>query len=359
MKKYEPWQDGFKATQDMVTAKGEKIHVEVVAKVDGKDYPGKGSPDADTYAFKKLDAHTYEVTQRKDGKVTIVAKMVVAPDGKSRSIVQTGKNAKGEPVNSMGQPRPYGAVSDCCKAAPSVLEFDADGKLLQAWGGPPDPGFLGGKCKAEEGCIWPNSEHGIYVDHNDNVWISGSSAAASARSVVGQAPWTTNKDGGDGFVLKFDRHGNFKMRVGGTPKGPNSNDTHGGIHETPLLYQAADMVVDPATNRLDIADGYGNRRVLIVDAGTGKYIGHSAPMETIPSTMQPPRLRVRGWPTTRKGTRGLHSFATPYIASRLPTTARSMSATGETIAFRCSTRTIPPWANRAEIQTATRPNGVS
>ena len=100
MKKYEPWKDGFKATQDMVTAKGEKVHVEVIAKVDGKDYPGKGSPDADTYAFKRIDAHSYEVTQKKDGKVTIVAKMVVAPDGKSRSIIQTGKNANGEPVNN-------------------------------------------------------------------------------------------------------------------------------------------------------------------------------------------------------------------------------------------------------------------
>ena len=60
MKKYEPWQDGFKATQDMVTAKGEKVHVEVVAKVDGKDYPGKGSPDADTYAFKKLGPPRYQ-----------------------------------------------------------------------------------------------------------------------------------------------------------------------------------------------------------------------------------------------------------------------------------------------------------
>ena len=46
------------------------------------------------------------------------------------------------------------------------------------------------------------------------------------------------------------------------------------INGTPLLYQAADMVVDPATNRLYVADGYGNRRVLIVDANTGKYIGH-------------------------------------------------------------------------------------
>jgi DNA-binding beta-propeller fold protein YncE len=178
---------------------------------------------------------------------------------------------KGQPINGLGHVRAYGPVADCCKAAPSVLELDSEGKLLQAWGGPSDPGFIGGKCKAEDGCIWPNSEHGIYVDQNDNVWISGNAAAGSGR---GGPPWATNKEGGDGFVLKFDRNGNFKMRIGGTPKGPNSNDTHGGINDTPLLYQAADMVVDAATNRLYIADGYGNRRVLIVDASTGKYIGH-------------------------------------------------------------------------------------
>jgi DNA-binding beta-propeller fold protein YncE len=68
--------------------------------------------------------------------------------------------------------------------------------------------------------------------------------------------------------------GNFKMRIGGTPGGPDSNDTNGGLNGLPLLYQAADMVVDPATDRLYVADGYGDRRVLIVDAKTGKYIGH-------------------------------------------------------------------------------------
>ena len=177
---------------------------------------------------------------------------------------------KGQPIDGLGHVRAYGAVADCCKAAPSVLQLDSDGKLLRAWGGPSDPGFIGGKCKAEAGCIWPSSEHGIYVDYKDNVWISGNSAAAGP----GGMPWATNKEGGDGFVLKFDMNGNFKMRIGGTPKGPNSNDTHGGINDTPVLYQAADMVVDPATNRLYVSDGYGNRRVLIVDADTGKYIGH-------------------------------------------------------------------------------------
>src|SRR5579862_9600525 len=189
--------------------------------------------------------------------------------------VPGAKDEKGLPVNGLGQVRAYGPVSDCCKAAPSVLEFDSDGRMLRAWGGPSDPGFIGGKCKAEAGCIWPSSEHGIYVDYKDNVWISGNSAAAGGRGAGrGGTPWATNTAGGDGFVLKFDMDGNFKMRIGGTPKGPNSNDTNGGIHETPVLYQAADMVVDPATNRLYISDGYGNRRVLIVDADTGKYIGH-------------------------------------------------------------------------------------
>jgi hypothetical protein len=184
--------------------------------------------------------------------------------------VAGAKDTKGQPVNGLGQARAFGAVSDCCKAAPSVMEFDADGKMLRAWGGPADPGFLGGKCKEAEGCIWPNSEHGIYVDQSDNVWLSGNSAPVNGPGV----PWTTNKAGGDGFVLKFDMNGNFKMRIGGTPKGPVSNDTHGGWKDTPLLYLAADMVVDPATNRLYVADGYGNRRVLIADANTGKYIGH-------------------------------------------------------------------------------------
>ncbi|HEX2760967.1 MAG TPA: hypothetical protein VHM27_10660, partial [Rhizomicrobium sp.] len=173
--------------------------------------------------------------------------------------------------NGLGFDRPNNApLADCCKAAPSVMEFDASGKLLRVWGGPADPGFLEKRCKAADGCIWPNSEHGIYVDHNDNVWIAG-----NGRAPVNPASrWTTHKEGADGFVLKFDRDGNFKLRIGGTPTGPASNDTNGGWNGSPLLFLPADMVVDPTNNRLYVADGYGNRRILIVDAETGKYIGH-------------------------------------------------------------------------------------
>jgi hypothetical protein len=181
-------------------------------------------------------------------------------------------DAKGQPANALGFARQNGFGADCCRAAPSVLEFDADGKLLRAWGGPSDPGFIGTRCKADDGCIWPNSEHGIYVDQKDNVWIAGNAAAPKPGDK--QILWRTNKAGGDGFLLKFDMDGNFKMRIGGTPAGPDSNNTDGGMGGTPLLYQPADIVVDPKTNRLYVADGYGNRRILIVDADTGKYIGH-------------------------------------------------------------------------------------
>ena len=108
--------------------------------------------------------------------------------------VAGAKDEKGQPINGMGQVRAYGPVADCCKAAPSVLEFDADGKMLRAWGGPSDPGFIGGKCKAEAGCIWPNSEHGIYVDQNDNVWIAGNGPPGDVRGVSRSTPWMTNKE---------------------------------------------------------------------------------------------------------------------------------------------------------------------
>jgi DNA-binding beta-propeller fold protein YncE len=184
--------------------------------------------------------------------------------------IEGAVNENGQPINGLGFARPYGPATSCCKPAPSVLEFDANGKLLRAWGGPADPGFIGGKCKEEDGCIWPNTEHGIYVDQNDNVWLAGN-GTLPAKPI----PWTTNKEGDDGMVLEFDRDGNFKKIIGGPNKnGENSNAKDGGINGTPQLYRPANMVVDPETNRLYIADGYGNRRIVIVDAETGKYIGH-------------------------------------------------------------------------------------
>jgi DNA-binding beta-propeller fold protein YncE len=149
--------------------------------------------------------------------------------------------------------------------------FDKAGKLLQAWGGPGDPGFLQAKCREQDGCVWPAREHGIYVDQNGFVYIAGN---GQARNFHGQYPWAPNF-GNDSQILKFKSDGTFVLQIGTAgAKGPNSNDTNSGVNGTPEPFWPADMVVDPKTNLMYIADGYGNRRVLIVDAATGKYVGH-------------------------------------------------------------------------------------
>jgi hypothetical protein len=182
-----------------------------------------------------------------------------------------GKDEAGNPISALGFRRPYGRLSGCCTPAPSVLEFDQDGTLVQAWGGPSDPGFLEKRCRVQDGCTWPAREHGIFVDHNDFVYVSGN---GQGRDFHGQFPWAANF-GNDSHILKFTRDGTFVYQIG-TPgvKAPNSNDTRGGVNGTPQPYLVADMNVDPKTNRMYVADGYGNRRVLIVDAATGKYTGH-------------------------------------------------------------------------------------
>jgi hypothetical protein len=149
------------------------------------------------------------------------------------------------------------ARSDCCKAAPSVLVFDRAGNLLRAWGGIADPGFMTARCTPAMGCNWPTNEHGIFVDHNDYVYIGGNGGANHQ-------------------VLKFTKNGTFVYQIGvpGAFAGGRSNDTNGSPNGTPLLGQPADMEVDPDTNELYIADGYQNKRVLVVDAATGKYKRH-------------------------------------------------------------------------------------
>ena len=156
----------------------------------------------------------------------------------------------------MAPPRPQGAIADCCLPAPSVMQFDRErppaarvGRSGGSWQVRRRPGS-----KCEPNCQWPNTEHGIYVDHKMNVWLGGQAGGA---------------------VLKFTANGTFLLQIGRRqPPVRNSNDTNGGINGTPLLAQPADLEVDPETNELYIADGYTNLRVIVVDADTGMYKRH-------------------------------------------------------------------------------------
>jgi hypothetical protein len=124
----------------------------------------------------------------------------------------------------------------CCKAAPPVLQFSSDGKLLRSWGGP-GPGY-----------DWPKSEHGIHIDGDGNVWLAGNDTA-------------------DHMVLKFTPDGKFLQQIGkpGASKGSNATDQLG---------RPAHMVTNENAGELYIADGYGNRRIIVFDAKTGAYKRH-------------------------------------------------------------------------------------
>ncbi len=92
--------DGIKFSSDGVDAEGNATHTEFVSKFDGKEVPYIGNPNADTASPKKIDANSYENPWKKDGKPTMTSHAVVSKDGKTLTIHQTGKNAKGEAVNS-------------------------------------------------------------------------------------------------------------------------------------------------------------------------------------------------------------------------------------------------------------------
>jgi WD40 repeat protein len=140
--------------------------------------------------------------------------------------------------------------AQCCIPAPSVVEFDSDGDVLRAWGG---PGYVPG---------WPTTPHGICLDKKGNVWIGG----------VG-SPW--NFDPGmakptaaqlwDRQVLKFSGDGKLLLQIGHPSNAPVNNE------DTTLLGAPSAIKVEDATDEVYIADGFLNRRVVVYDSNTGAF----------------------------------------------------------------------------------------
>jgi hypothetical protein len=162
----------------------------------------------------------------------------------------------GEKAASLNPPQ-----AECCIPAPPVLEFAPDGKFIQAWGGPGD------------GYEWFTTEHGIFVDGDDNVWLSGSAQQ-------------------DNQILKFTRAGKLVLQIGHAGKNSGSNDREN-------LGGPAGLFVHAKTNELFVADGYFNHRVIVFDAATGAYKRHwgaygNAPVD---DHVFPPRAQlVQGAP---------------------------------------------------------------
>jgi DNA-binding beta-propeller fold protein YncE len=130
-------------------------------------------------------------------------------------------------------------TGECCKMAPPILEFDQSGTLLRRWG------MKGGE--VGQGFTWPTSNHGINIDNKGNVWIGG------------------NGNGHDGHVLKFTQDGKFIAQYGEAKQGM----TPDSMSQT-RFYLVAETFFHAPTNEVFLADGYGNRRVAVIDADTGK-----------------------------------------------------------------------------------------
>ena len=94
--------DDVKITVDGVDNDGKAVHHEWTGKYDSKDYPVTGDPTADVRSYKKVDDHTLEMTVKKGGKVTVTGRIVVAADGKTRTVATSGTDAKGNKVSSTG-----------------------------------------------------------------------------------------------------------------------------------------------------------------------------------------------------------------------------------------------------------------
>jgi hypothetical protein len=176
-----------------------------------------------------------------------------------------------------------------------VLEFDAEGNLLHSWGGP------------GAGYDWPNSNHGLFVDHKGIVWMGGNV-------------------GTDRQILKFTQDGKFVAQFGKPGAQLNSNDMEN-------FGRPAKIFVDPKENEAYIADGYGNKRVAVIDADTGKFKRIWGAYGNKPDD----RIRVL-WPAaTIRTHRSSSSSGRRCTAPTCRSIASSTSATARTIGLQVFT----------------------
>jgi len=91
--------DQIKITVDGTDADGKSSHSEWTGKFDGKDYPVTGDATADTRSYKK-EGKDLELTNKKDGKVTLTGKVVISADGKTRTVTISWTDAKGAKMTS-------------------------------------------------------------------------------------------------------------------------------------------------------------------------------------------------------------------------------------------------------------------
>ena len=177
----------------------------------------------------------------------------VAVDGKDNVwIIHREGSLEAKEKYATWSPR----AAECCAPAPPVLAFNQAGDLIASWGGP------------GQGYEWPSSNHGIDIDYKGNVWIGGNGRGQQPAALAAdESRMAAAGAVHDSMLLKFTQSGKFLMQIGKPNASKGSNDVEN-------LRLPAKSLVDPKTNELYVADGYGNRRVIVFDADSGKYKRH-------------------------------------------------------------------------------------
>ncbi|PYU29434.1 MAG: hypothetical protein DMG32_00110 [Acidobacteria bacterium] len=172
--------------------------------------------------------------------------------------------------------------TDCCVAAPAVLEFDTEGNLLQGWGG---PGYVPGWPAEGNPRPGAGAEHGILVDREGNVWISG-----SARGD------TIMKFTGDGKLLWEFGHRGPRPKPGEAAQPVKQNNQDTDIFPTGIFF----FDLDEDAKEIYIVDA---KRVLVYDYD-GKFKrgwgGHGIPLSEIDNDPTPPYDWKTGAPPDQK-----------------------------------------------------------
>jgi DNA-binding beta-propeller fold protein YncE len=118
--------------------------------------------------------------------------------------------------------------------APPVTEFDPEGNLVNSWG--------------NRDLLPAHEPHGCFVDYENNIWIGGNQDAIVQKY----------SHDGSKMLLQIGTKGLFDTSDG-TITGAPLNSSH------TLLNRPAGIVVDPTNGEVYVADGYGNRRIVVFD----------------------------------------------------------------------------------------------
>jgi len=145
--------------------------------------------------------------------------------------------------------------ADIAARLPPLVEFDADGNFIQAWGGPDHLPQIDGKIQ------WPQVEETVHVDDEGMVWIFGSTRAY------------------DHGVMRFTPDGKLLLRIG--KFGVQGDDTSRDLVGCPT-----DVYMDVKSREAFLADGYCNHRVVSFNADTGQFVrawgAYAKPLPTGP-----------------------------------------------------------------------------